>query len=96
MKRQQKFITALSLIVALSGLSPMVAADAGGTLEGGPTQPQHKTDEVTTREALKVNGNEKREKLILTSAEMDGVKGGFWWVLVRSAIVFIATRGDHH
>jgi hypothetical protein len=40
MKRQQKFIPTLSLIVALSGLSPVVAADAGRTSDGVRSQPE--------------------------------------------------------
>jgi hypothetical protein len=39
MRQQQKFITTLSLIVALSGLSPVMAADAGRPSGGEKFQP---------------------------------------------------------
>jgi hypothetical protein len=42
MRQQQKFMTTLSLIVALSGLSPVVAADAGGTSGGERVQPDQR------------------------------------------------------
>lgn len=62
MKRQQKFVTTLSLIVAVSGVSPVVAADAGST----------------SGEAKQANStpSESHKRYQLSTAEMDKIHGG--------------------
>jgi hypothetical protein len=67
MKRQQKFITTFSLIVALSSLSPVVAADAGNALGDGTVQAN--SDQLT--------GN--RLRVVLTSEQLDQTRGGAGW-----------------
>jgi hypothetical protein len=44
MKREQKFITMLSLILALSGLSPVAAADVGMEADGPQNQQTHQSN----------------------------------------------------
>ena len=54
MKRQQKFITTLSLIVALSGLSPVMAAVDGGEL-GNSVQGQSGQSRKTVLSTAKLD-----------------------------------------
>ena len=54
MKRQQKFITTLSLIVALSGLSPVMAAVDGGEL-GSSVQGQSGQSRKTVLSTAKLD-----------------------------------------
>jgi hypothetical protein len=62
MKQQQKFITTLSLIVGLSGLSPVMAADRG-TSGGEAIQPD-----------MRRSDNHLRHKL--STAQMDQIHAG--------------------
>jgi len=65
MKRQQKFITILSLIVALTGLPPVVAADAGRDSGGEQFGP--------------VQSHNVSRKVQLTASQMDNVHAGGIW-----------------
>jgi hypothetical protein len=63
MKRHQKFITTLSLIVALTGMSPVVMADAGSTSGGGRIQPDTRQFESSLEYKL-------------STEQMDNIRGG--------------------
>ena len=63
MKQLQYIITTFSLIVALSGLSPVVAADAGRTYDSVRIQADQKSTENT-------------QAMRLSAAQMDNVHAG--------------------
>jgi hypothetical protein len=65
MKRQQQFITTLSLTVALSGLSPVMAADAERT-----------SGDVRLQVHQRQSG--KPQRVSLSAEQMDNVRGGRW------------------
>jgi hypothetical protein len=64
MKQQQKFITTLGLIVALSSLSPVMAADVGSTSGGEAKQASstpsesHKRYQLSTPQMDKIHGGQ--------------------------------------
>jgi len=61
--KQSQYITTFSLILALTGLSPMVAADAGRTSGGERIQPD-------TRQFESPRGYK------LSTEQMDNIRGG--------------------
>ena len=61
--KQLSYITVFSLIVALTGLSPVVAADAGWPSNYAPSQP----DELL---------NDIDHPLKLSTAQMDNIRAG--------------------
>jgi hypothetical protein len=63
MKREQKFITMLSLILVLSGLSSVAAADVGMEADGPQNQQTHQS-------------NAPPVKFALSLAQMDEVHAG--------------------
>jgi hypothetical protein len=71
MKRQQKFITTVSLIVALSGLSSVVAADEG--MASG-----HRRIHSVTE------NSENSRPVLLSHEQMDGITAGRAHLLVSA------------
>jgi hypothetical protein len=67
MKQLQYIITTFSLIVALTGLSPVLAADAERTSGRSPLQPDHQMSDNAVRYRL-------------APAQMDRIKGGFLFI----------------
>jgi hypothetical protein len=80
MKRQQKFITTLSLIVALSGLAPVVAAEPGGTADDARRQPQVAANAGRTSDGVRSQPDqrqsESRTSYKLSLEQMDKVSAG--------------------
>lgn len=82
MKRQQKLITSLSLIVALGSLSPVVvvAADAGRTSDGVRSQPQLAADAGRTSDGVRSQPDQRqlqsRTSYKLSLEQMDKVSAG--------------------
>jgi hypothetical protein len=67
MKQQLQYVATFSLIVAVTGLSPALAADAGRTSGRSRLQPDHQMSENTVRYRL-------------APAQMDKVRGGFLFI----------------
>ena len=62
--KQLQYVAAFSLIVTLTGLSPVMAADAGSALGG------------KTERAESSPPSENRVRMVLTPTQMDKIQGG--------------------